>query len=70
MEFSDFMREFLEPWDSKNFKSLRNLKNFKIPEEFYVDGQPMCCHRQITAGTENANVTEAPAGKAGVTAIK
>ena len=42
----------------------------QIPEEFYVDGQPFCCHREITAGTENGNVTEAKASKAGATAIK
>ena len=44
--------------------------NFGIPEEFYVDNVAMCCYRKITAGTENANVTEATASKAGVTAIK
>jgi len=37
-------------------------------EEFYVDGQPMCTHRVITAGTENSNVTKAEASKAGATA--
>ena len=35
-----------------------------VSEEFYCDGQPMCCHRSIVAGTENANVTEAEASKA------
>ena len=39
-------------------------------EEFYADGQPMCCHRKIVAGVENANETEAKASKAGATAIK
>ena len=39
-------------------------------EEFYVDGQPMCCHRQIIAGVENGNITEASASKAGATALK
>ena len=42
----------------------------QIPEEFYVDGQPMCSHRSITAGIENGNVTSAEAAKAGATAIK
>jgi hypothetical protein len=41
-----------------------------VPQEFYVDGQPMCCHRNIVAGVENGNVTEANASKAGATAIK
>ncbi len=33
-----------------------------------MDGQPMCTHRVITAGTENSNVTKAEASKAGATA--
>jgi len=41
-----------------------------VPQEFYVDGQPMCTARQIVAGVENGNVTEATASKAGATAIK
>lgn len=40
------------------------------PEEFYVDGQPMCCHREITAGTENGSTTEAATSKARVTVFK
>ena len=48
---------------------MRNLSNFQNPEEFYVDGQPMCSHRTITAGIENGNETEAQTSKAGVTVI-
>ena len=38
-----------------------------VPQEFYVDGQPMCCARAIVAGVENANVTNATAEKAWAT---
>jgi len=41
-----------------------------VPQEFYVDGQAMCCARQITAGVENGNVTNAVAEKAWATARK
>ena len=43
---------------------------FNTLQEFYADGQPMCAHRQLVAGTENGNTTEAVVSKAVATVIK
>ena len=43
---------------------------FNTLEEFYADGQPMCAHRQLVAGTENGNLTTADTQKALATILK
>ena len=43
---------------------------FNTLKEFYADGQPMCAHRKLIAGTENGNTTSAEVAKAMVTVIK
>ena len=35
-----------------------------------MDGQPMCSHRKLTAGTETGNTAQNDIEKAGATAIK
>ena len=57
---------------SCNLSSLKTYPVcFRVPlQEFYVDGQPMCSHRRLTAGTETGNTAQNDISKAGATAIK
>ena len=43
---------------------------FNTLQEFYCDGQPMCSHRHLVAGTENGSNTKADVTKAVASVIK